>query len=281
MPTPVLTRLLHEAVEHQAPKRAGAVRPKLRYAHQGGMNPPIVVIHGNALDHVTDAYKRYLEGRFRDHFKLVGTPLRIEMRSLANPFDDNAAADDDASLPAVDAAGPCACRERGIRCDNVAPCWNSQHGAYREQQRATSTRPFLNLLRKEHVPVSIYLVNGIKLQGHIESFDQYVVLLRNTVTQMVYKHAISTVVPGRARQLPRQRDTRRGLSGALHLAAHSQPARGLPLDRTSNLSAADEAAAIARRAGGRRRGRRVIRSTRRSTNWRCWPSRPATSRWRA
>jgi host factor-I protein len=55
--------------------------------------------------------------------------------------------------------------------------------------------PFLNLLRKEHVPVSIYLVNGIKLQGHIESFDQYVVLLRNTVTQMVYKHA--TVVPGR------------------------------------------------------------------------------------
>ncbi len=58
--------------------------------------------------------------------------------------------------------------------------------------------PFLNVLRKEHVPVSIYLVNGIKLQGHIESFDQYVVLLRNTVTQMVYKHAISTVVPGLA-----------------------------------------------------------------------------------
>ena len=58
--------------------------------------------------------------------------------------------------------------------------------------------PFLNQLRREHVPVSIYLVNGIKLQGHIESFDQYVVLLRNTVTQMVYKHAISTVVPGRA-----------------------------------------------------------------------------------
>jgi len=57
--------------------------------------------------------------------------------------------------------------------------------------------PFLNLLRKEHVPVSIYLVNGIKLQGHIESFDQYVVLLRNTVTQMVYKHAISTVVRSR------------------------------------------------------------------------------------
>ena len=58
--------------------------------------------------------------------------------------------------------------------------------------------PFLNELRKEHIPVSIYLVNGIKLQGNIESFDQYVVLLRNTVTQMVYKHAISTIVPARA-----------------------------------------------------------------------------------
>jgi len=58
--------------------------------------------------------------------------------------------------------------------------------------------PFLNALRRERVPVSIYLVNGIKLQGHIESFDQYVVLLRNSVTQMVYKHAISTVVPSRA-----------------------------------------------------------------------------------
>ena len=57
--------------------------------------------------------------------------------------------------------------------------------------------PFLNALRRDKVPVSIYLVNGIKLQGQIESFDQYVVLLKNTVTQMVYKHAISTVVPGR------------------------------------------------------------------------------------
>jgi RNA chaperone Hfq len=57
--------------------------------------------------------------------------------------------------------------------------------------------PFLNALRTERVPVSIYLVNGIKLQGHVDSFDQYVILLRNTVTQMVYKHAISTVVPAR------------------------------------------------------------------------------------
>jgi GTP-binding protein len=88
MPTPVLTRLLHEAVQHQAPKRAGMFRPKLRYAHQGGMNPPLIVVHGNSLEHVTDAYKRFLEGRFREHFKLVGTPLRIEMRSGRNPFDD-------------------------------------------------------------------------------------------------------------------------------------------------------------------------------------------------
>jgi len=57
--------------------------------------------------------------------------------------------------------------------------------------------PFLNALRKERVPVAIYLVNGIKLQGQVESFDQFAVLLRNTVTQMVYKHAISTVVPAR------------------------------------------------------------------------------------
>ncbi len=87
MPTPVLTRLLQEAVEHQAPKRAGAFRPKLRYAHQGGMNPPLIVIHGNSLDHITESYKRFLEGRFREHFKLTGTPMRIELRSSRNPFD--------------------------------------------------------------------------------------------------------------------------------------------------------------------------------------------------
>ena len=88
LPTPVLTRLLQEAVEHQAPKRAGMFRPKLRYAHQGGSNPPLVVIHGNSLEHVTDSYKRYLEGRFRAHFKLVGTPLKIEMRSSRNPYKE-------------------------------------------------------------------------------------------------------------------------------------------------------------------------------------------------
>ncbi|MFZ9667441.1 MAG: RNA chaperone Hfq [Steroidobacteraceae bacterium] len=62
--------------------------------------------------------------------------------------------------------------------------------------------PFLNQLRKERVPVSIYLVNGIKLQGQIDSFDQFVVLLKNTVNQMVYKHAISTIVPARNVRVP-------------------------------------------------------------------------------
>lgn len=88
MSTPVLTRLLQEAVQYQQPQRGGMARPKLRYAHQGGQNPPIIVIHGNALEHVSESYKRYLEGRFRAHFKLTGTPLRIEMKLSTNPFTE-------------------------------------------------------------------------------------------------------------------------------------------------------------------------------------------------
>ena len=84
--TPKLTRALIEAVEHQQPKRKGSIRPKMRYAHQGGQNPPIIVIHGNALDAIGDSYKRYLEKHFRETFSLTGTPLRIEMRSGKNPF---------------------------------------------------------------------------------------------------------------------------------------------------------------------------------------------------
>ena len=86
LPTPKLTRILAEAIEYQQPKRVGRFRPKMRYAHQGGSNPPIVVVHGNALEGVTDSYKRYLEGRFREVFKLRGTPLRIELRSSKNPY---------------------------------------------------------------------------------------------------------------------------------------------------------------------------------------------------
>ena len=88
MSTPVLTRLLLEAVQFQSPNRSGMFRPKLRYAHQGGMNPPVIVIHGNSLEHVTEAYKRFLEGRFRKAFSLEGTPLRIELKTSSNPYAD-------------------------------------------------------------------------------------------------------------------------------------------------------------------------------------------------
>ncbi len=86
LPTPRLTRALEEAVEHQQPRRKGSIRPKLRYAHQGGQNPPVIVIHGNALEAIDANYKRYLEKHFRETFSLVGTPLRIELRSGKNPF---------------------------------------------------------------------------------------------------------------------------------------------------------------------------------------------------
>jgi GTP-binding protein len=86
LPTPRLTRALFAAVERQPPPRAGQSRPKMRYAHQGGQNPPVIVIHGTALNRVHASYRRYLEGWFRDTFSLKGTPLRIEFRSAANPY---------------------------------------------------------------------------------------------------------------------------------------------------------------------------------------------------
>ena len=88
MSTPVLTRLLQEAVQLQTPQRSGMFRPKMRYAHQGGMNPPVIIIHGNSLDHVNQSYVRYLESRFRKAFDLTGTPLRIELKTSHNPFAD-------------------------------------------------------------------------------------------------------------------------------------------------------------------------------------------------
>jgi GTP-binding protein len=84
--TPKLTRELQIAVEQQQPPRKGIFRPKMRYAHQGGQNPPLVVIHGNALDAIPDSYRRYLETRFRNAFDLAGTPLRIEFKSSHNPY---------------------------------------------------------------------------------------------------------------------------------------------------------------------------------------------------
>ncbi|MGQ0750671.1 MAG: ribosome biogenesis GTPase Der [Betaproteobacteria bacterium] len=86
LPTPKLTRALQAAVARQQPPRAGTIRPKLRYAHQGGANPPRIVIHGTALERVPDSYRRYLERFFRDAFKLQGTPLKVEFRSGRNPY---------------------------------------------------------------------------------------------------------------------------------------------------------------------------------------------------
>ncbi|MGB6242010.1 MAG: ribosome biogenesis GTPase Der [Castellaniella sp.] len=84
--TPKLTRTLQAAIEQQPPPRKGIFRPKMRYAHQGGQNPPRIIIHGNALDAVPDSYRRYLEGQFREAFKLAGTPLSIEFKSSHNPY---------------------------------------------------------------------------------------------------------------------------------------------------------------------------------------------------
>jgi len=90
LPTPKLTRALQAALERQEPPRAGMVRPKLRYAHQGGANPPLVIIHGSALSSIPDGYRRYLEHFFRETFKLQGTPLRIQFKTGANPYAEAA-----------------------------------------------------------------------------------------------------------------------------------------------------------------------------------------------
>jgi GTP-binding protein len=86
LPTPKLTRALLTAVEKQPPPRAGMFRPKLRYAHQGGSNPPLIVVHGSALNHVPKTYQRYLENKFRTTFQLEGTPLRVEFKMSRNPY---------------------------------------------------------------------------------------------------------------------------------------------------------------------------------------------------
>jgi len=89
LPTPKLTRVLQDAIVKQQPPRAGTIRPKMRYAHQGGSNPPVVVIHGTSLNKLSDTYKRYLERFFHDAFELKGTPLRLELRTGHNPYADD------------------------------------------------------------------------------------------------------------------------------------------------------------------------------------------------
>lgn len=86
LPTPQLTRLLHDAIEHRAPPRTRMYRPKMRYAHQGGTNPPVIVIHGNSLQSVPASYRRFLERRFREAFDLRGTPMKVEFKSGRNPY---------------------------------------------------------------------------------------------------------------------------------------------------------------------------------------------------
>ena len=90
IPTPKLTRALQLALERQQPPLSGRVRPKMRYAHQGGSNPPVVVVHGNALEHVPASYWRYLEHTFMKMFKLQGTPLRVQYKQNENPFEAKA-----------------------------------------------------------------------------------------------------------------------------------------------------------------------------------------------
>ena len=88
LPTPKLTRVLMEATAQHQPPKDGPLRPKLRYAHQGGSNPPLVIVHGTAVAKVPESYRRYLENTFRKAFDLEGTPLRVEFRQGANPFSE-------------------------------------------------------------------------------------------------------------------------------------------------------------------------------------------------
>lgn len=88
LPTPKLTKVLHEAVARHAPHKSGLFRPKPKYAHQGGQNPPVIVIHGNHLEGLTNDYKRYLENTFREAFDLQGTPLRVELKANVNPYEE-------------------------------------------------------------------------------------------------------------------------------------------------------------------------------------------------
>ena len=90
MPTPKITRVLQSALERQQPPRAGLVRPKMRYAHQGGSNPPVIVIHGNSFQAISDSYTRYLVQTFRKAFNLQGTPLRIQYNVSENPYEETA-----------------------------------------------------------------------------------------------------------------------------------------------------------------------------------------------
>jgi GTP-binding protein len=88
LPTPRLTKVLQDAIAQHQPPRSGLFRAKPKYAHQGGSNPPVIVVHGNHLEGIPDAYKRYLENTFRTAFNLQGTPLRVDLKANYNPYED-------------------------------------------------------------------------------------------------------------------------------------------------------------------------------------------------
>jgi GTPase len=115
LPTPKLTRLILDAVAQQAPPRSGLFRPKLRYAHQGGQNPPLVVVHGSGCEKIPDSYRRYLEHVCRQAFKLDGTPLRIEFRVTHNPYADKAEKPVKAPHPGRRKAAERSAKPTGIR----------------------------------------------------------------------------------------------------------------------------------------------------------------------
>jgi len=158
------------------------------------MNPPVIVIHGNSLEHVTDAYKRFLEGRFRKEFDLVGTPCASSSRRRATLSPTKARLSKEHRGRAQ-----LYCGIAPVRLENALCCGIVTASSFFDTENIVSNKgqllqdPFLNAFGGTCTGLHL-LSQRIKLQGQIESFDQYVVLLRNTVTQMVYKHAISTIV---------------------------------------------------------------------------------------
>ncbi len=105
IPTPKLTRGLEIAIERQQPPIAGKIRPKMRYCHQGGTNPPVVIVHGNALEKVPDSYWRYLEHHFMKMFNLQGTPLRVQFKKNVNPFEHKKQVSGGKAMPMVHLKG--------------------------------------------------------------------------------------------------------------------------------------------------------------------------------
>ena len=135
--TPRLTRVLIDAATRQSPPRSGIFRPKLRYAHQGGRNPPVIVIHGNALDKIPDAYSRYLERAFREVFRLKGTPLRIQYNISENPFAERKPAERSRRNPKSQANRS----ERGERSERPGAARPGEQKTDRKRDQKSDKKP--------------------------------------------------------------------------------------------------------------------------------------------